>query len=200
MIRKVPLARRRQARPAPSEQARHLRDGRCAAHIRRMITREQWRAFIDHPCGRMDDIRRRRRADDRCRLRSARFPARAASSSSPLGLAMVLKTSMWAKRRYVRFKRWQPKVGRWADWGLRRRSAKRREAMRKERKEIGCPPPEDEMTEGPMPRPFRPPVTRRKCRATPGRSLTLRPLRLSAPPTTAAYRRPFFIRYLRHER
>jgi hypothetical protein len=49
-----------------------------------------------------------------------------------LGLAMVLKTSMWAKRHYVRFKRWQPKAGRWADWGLRRRSAQRREAMLKE--------------------------------------------------------------------
>ena len=41
-----------------------------------------------------------------------------------IGLAMVLKTSMWAKRRYVRFKTRQPKAGRWADWGLRRQSAK----------------------------------------------------------------------------
>ena len=48
-----------------------------------------------------------------------------------VGLAMVLKTSMWAKRRYVKFKRWQPKAGRWADWGLRRRSARRREELRK---------------------------------------------------------------------
>ena len=47
------------------------------------------------------------------------------------GLALVLKTSMWAKRRYVRFKRWQPKAGHWMDWGLRRRSAQRREALRK---------------------------------------------------------------------
>ena len=62
---------------------------------------------------------------------------------------MVLKTSMWAKRRYVRFKRWQPKVGRWADWGLRRRSALRREALRKEREELGCPPPADEVDRGP---------------------------------------------------
>ena len=44
-----------------------------------------------------------------------------------IGLALVLKTSMWAKRRYVRFKRWQPKAGRWTDWALRRCSAKRRE-------------------------------------------------------------------------
>src|SRR4029078_12182035 len=42
------------------------------------------------------------------------------------GLALILKTSMWAKRHYVKFKRWQPKAGRWADWALRRRSAKRR--------------------------------------------------------------------------
>jgi hypothetical protein len=35
----------------------------------------------------------------------------------------------------VRFKRWQPKVGRWADWGLQRRSAKRREALRKAEQE-----------------------------------------------------------------
>jgi hypothetical protein len=48
-----------------------------------------------------------------------------------IGLALVLKTSMWAKRRYVKFKRWQPKAGRWTDWALQRRSAKRREAIRK---------------------------------------------------------------------
>jgi hypothetical protein len=48
-----------------------------------------------------------------------------------VGLAMVLKTSMWAKRHYVRVKRWQPKAGRWMDWALRRPSAQRREAIRK---------------------------------------------------------------------
>jgi hypothetical protein len=48
-----------------------------------------------------------------------------------IGLALVLKTSVWAKRRYVKFKRWQPKAGRWTDWALQRRSAKRREAVRK---------------------------------------------------------------------
>ena len=48
-----------------------------------------------------------------------------------IGLALVLRTSMWAKRRYVQFKRWQPKAGRWTDWALRRRSARRREEVRK---------------------------------------------------------------------
>ena len=52
-----------------------------------------------------------------------------------LGLAMVLKTSRWARRRYVKFKRWQPEAGRWTDWGLRRKSAQRREARLKEMKE-----------------------------------------------------------------
>lgn len=47
------------------------------------------------------------------------------------GLALALRNSDWAKRRYVRFKRWQPRVGHWADWGMRRGSHLRREARRK---------------------------------------------------------------------
>jgi hypothetical protein len=47
------------------------------------------------------------------------------------GLALVLKSSMWAKRHYVRVKRWQPRAGRWMDWALRRSSARRRDAIRK---------------------------------------------------------------------
>lgn len=42
------------------------------------------------------------------------------------GLSLVLRYSHRAKRRYVRFKRRWPKHGGWADWGLRRQSAKRR--------------------------------------------------------------------------
>ena len=42
------------------------------------------------------------------------------------GLSLVLKYSGWAKRLYVRFKRRHPKKGAWADWGLRRASARRR--------------------------------------------------------------------------
>ena len=58
-----------------------------------------------------------------------------------LGLAMVLRTSRWARRRYVHFKRWQPKAGRWTDWGLRRQSALRRQALEKERKAALDMPP-----------------------------------------------------------
>ena len=64
------------------------------------------------------------------------------------GLALTLQNSDWAKRQYVKFKKWQPKAGRWTDWGLRRRSAKRREAMRKKRELLGCPPLPDEQAEG----------------------------------------------------
>ena len=55
------------------------------------------------------------------------------------GLALVLKYSEWAKRRYVRFKRDHPRKGAWADWGLRRPSARRREALRKEQ-DASLPP------------------------------------------------------------
>lgn len=51
-----------------------------------------------------------------------------------LGLAMVLRTSRWARRRYVEFKKWQPKAGRWTDWGMRRKSALRREKLAKDQK------------------------------------------------------------------
>jgi len=48
------------------------------------------------------------------------------------GLALILQNSEWAKRQYVKFKRNHPNKGRWADWGLRRPSARRREEVRKQ--------------------------------------------------------------------
>ena len=111
-----------------------------------MITRKQWRWFIDHPIVEWTIFA------VGVLLMLAAIPLGALPGPGgvfvfALGLAMVLKTSMWAKRHYVKFKRWQPKVGRWADWGLRRHSARRREALRKERKEMGCPLPADELHE-----------------------------------------------------
>lgn len=46
------------------------------------------------------------------------------------GAALVLETSPRAKRAYVRLKRRWPKLVDWIDWGLRRKSAKRRAARR----------------------------------------------------------------------
>ena len=114
-----------------------------------MISREQWRTFIDHPVVEWSMFVLG------VVLMIAAIPVGALPGPGGIfvfaaGLALMLKTSMWAKRRYVDFKRKQPKIGRWADWGLRRRSARRRERLRQERKEMGCPPPEDELEEGPI--------------------------------------------------
>jgi hypothetical protein len=49
------------------------------------------------------------------------------------GLSLILKYTGWAKRLYVRFKRRHPKKGSWADWSLRRASARRREQIRRRR-------------------------------------------------------------------
>jgi hypothetical protein len=43
-----------------------------------------------------------------------------------VGLGLVLRNSLWAKRRYVDFKRRFPKPAKFADWGMRRPSHKRR--------------------------------------------------------------------------
>lgn len=65
------------------------------------------------------------------------------------GLALALKYSEWAKRQYVLFKRKHPNKGRWADWGLRRPSAKRREELRKQREErIAASQPSVEEAQG----------------------------------------------------
>ena len=98
-----------------------------------MISREQWNSFVDTPAVQwtlfvvgiimiiLSPV-------------AGVIPGPGGVIVFGVGLGLVLKTSMWAKRHYVRFKRWQPKAGSWADWGLRRRSARRREAIRKERK------------------------------------------------------------------
>ncbi len=50
-----------------------------------------------------------------------------------IGAGLILQNSIWARKRYVRLKKWQPKLGGWADWGLRRKSAKRRIERAKEK-------------------------------------------------------------------
>lgn len=96
-----------------------------------MITRQQWNAFIDHPVVEWTIFAFGLVLIILSPLAGV-IPGPGGILVFGLGLAMVLKTSMWAKRHYVRFKRWQPRAGRLTDWGLRRRSARRREAMLKE--------------------------------------------------------------------
>jgi hypothetical protein len=114
-----------------------------------MFTREKWQAFIDHPAVEWTIFVVGVLLMVLSPLAGV-VPGPGGIFVFAIGLAMVLKTSMWAKRRYVHFKRWQPKAGRWADWGLRRQSAKRREEIRKEREELGCPPATDDLEEGPV--------------------------------------------------
>jgi hypothetical protein len=95
-----------------------------------MITRKQWRWFIDHPVTEWAIFVLGAILLIVSPIVGA-IPGPGGVVVAGIGLAMMLKTSMWARRHYVKFKRWQPKAGRWTDWALRRPSAKRREAIRK---------------------------------------------------------------------
>lgn len=95
-----------------------------------MLTRRQWRRFVDHPVVEWGMF-----AVGALLLVLApvvgALPGPGGIILAGIGLALILKTSMWARRYYVKFKRWQPKAGRWTDWALRRPSARRRAAIRK---------------------------------------------------------------------
>ncbi|MFL6737029.1 MAG: hypothetical protein ACJ8F4_08235 [Sphingomonas sp.] len=95
-----------------------------------MITRRQWRKFINKPVIEYSLLAIGVALLVVSPLVGA-IPGPGGIIVAGIGLALVLKASMWAKRRYVRFKRWQPRAGRWTDLALRRRSAKRREELRK---------------------------------------------------------------------
>ena len=99
-----------------------------------MSTRDQWRKFIDNPVVEWTLFAVGLVLLIVSPLVGA-IPGPGGIIVAGIGLALILKTSMWAKRRYVKFKRWQPKAGRWADWGLRRQSAKRRDALAKARRD-----------------------------------------------------------------
>jgi hypothetical protein len=95
-----------------------------------MVSRQQWRRFIDHPIVEWSLFALGVILLMISPLVGA-IPGPGGIIVAGIGLALVLRTSMWAKRRYVRFKRRKPRAGRWADLALRRASARRREARRK---------------------------------------------------------------------
>lgn len=101
-----------------------------------MITRRQWRTFFDHPVVEWGILVLGVILLVLSPIVGA-IPGPGGIIVAGIGLAMILKTSMWARRYYVKFKRWQPKAGRWTDWALRRPSAKRSEAMRKAQSDEG---------------------------------------------------------------
>ncbi|MCY7281007.1 MAG: hypothetical protein LH610_08975 [Sphingomonas bacterium] len=125
-----------------------LAESALTGHIAGMIDRSQWKRWLAHPI-----------VDWTILILGVilillspvvgAIPGPGGVFVLALGLAMVLRTSRWARRRYVEFKRWQPKAGRWTDWGMRRKSALRRAALVKEQKALG----EDETSNaiGPAP-------------------------------------------------
>jgi len=120
-----------------------LRLPKCIITLIRMFTRRQWRKFLDNPV-----------------VEWAMFlvgmllivispilgpiPGPGGLPIFVAGLALVLKSSIWAKRHYARLKKKRVRfrgksfiVGDWTDWALRRRSARRRKAIRKAREAGG---------------------------------------------------------------
>ena len=109
-----------------------------------MISKEQWRTFIDSPVVEWTIFA------VGVLLMIAAIPVGALPGPGgvfvfAIGLALVLKTSMWAKRHYVRFKRSRPKAGSWADWALRRRSARRRLRRQKALSPVARPASAEEL-------------------------------------------------------
>lgn len=106
-----------------------------------MITRAQWRKFMDSPVvewalfalGVLLII---------AGFLIAPIPGPGGVFLIAPGLALILKTSLWAKRHYVRLKKFRVKfrgkeivLGEWTDWALRRQSAKRRKEVAEAKQE-----------------------------------------------------------------
>jgi hypothetical protein len=47
----------------------------------------------------------------------------------PIGLALILKNSLWAKKLYARKAKQNQEYGRWLDWAMRRSKAKEMPAL-----------------------------------------------------------------------
>ncbi len=107
-----------------------------------MISRARWRKFVDNPIvewalfvlGVLLII---------AGFAIAPIPGPGGVFLIAPGLALILKTSLWAKRHYARFKKVRVKFrgrhfvpGHWADLALRRGSALRRERLRKQREQL----------------------------------------------------------------
>ena len=128
----IPLARQGDASDS-WKRREALAESIVTAHIAVMIDRAQWKRLLTHPI-----------VDWTIFIIGVilillspvvgALPGPGGIFVLALGLAMVLRTSHWARRRYVQFKKWQPKAGRWTDWGMRRKSALRRERLAKEQK------------------------------------------------------------------
>ncbi len=98
-----------------------------------MITKEQWRTFIDHPVVEWTIFVVGLLLLFVVAPLVGAIPGPGGVLVAGVGLAMVLKTSMWAKRRYVRSSAGSPRPAAGPTGRLRRRSARRRLKRQKER-------------------------------------------------------------------
>ena len=57
------------------------------------------------------------------------LPGPGALVLAPIGMAIILKNSLWAKKRYSRFARSNPEYGNWMDWAMRRKKVTGRPNM-----------------------------------------------------------------------
>ena len=106
-----------------------------------MITREQWRRFVDSPVVEWTLFVVGLLLLFVVAPLVGAIPGPGGVVFAGIGLCLILKTSMWAKKRYVGFKKWRPRVfnrhvhpGSWTDFALRRRSARRRREIEKQQK------------------------------------------------------------------
>lgn len=61
-----------------------------------------------------------------CGLAIGPLPGPGALILMPIGLTIILKNSLWAKKRYARFARNHPAYGHWANWAIGRSKVKKK--------------------------------------------------------------------------
>jgi len=105
---------------------------------RRMISREQWRKFLDNPVVEWAMFAAGVLLLILAVVSGPIIPGPNGALMAAAGLSLILKSSLWAKRHYARLKKKRFEfrgrhivIGEWTDWALRRQSARRRKERAK---------------------------------------------------------------------
>jgi hypothetical protein len=103
-----------------------------------MISRDQWRRFMDNPVVEWAMFATGVLLLILAVVSGPIIPGPNGALFGAAGLSLILKSSLWAKRHYARLKKKRVGfrgrhvvIGEWTDWALRRQSAKRREQRAK---------------------------------------------------------------------